>query len=69
MKLTQYQREQISRLEQSRQKLIQAKDLFVSVTCKDQETVNKMDDLIEDLELMINEIWDQVSTEQVDSKE
>jgi Tfp pilus assembly protein PilN len=69
MKLTQYQREQISRLEQSRQKLLQAKDLFVSVTCKDQETVNKMDDLIEDLELMINEIWDQVSTEQVDSKE
>ncbi len=69
MKLTQYQREQISRLELSRQKLLQAKDLFVSVTCKDQETVNKMDDLIEDLELMINEIWDQVSTEQVDSKE
>ena len=69
MKLTQYQREQISRLEQSRQKLLQAKDLFVSVTCKDQETVDKMDDLIEDLELMINEIWDQVSTEQVDSKE
>jgi Tfp pilus assembly protein PilN len=69
MKLTQYQREQISRLEQSRQKLLQAKDLFVSVTCKDQETVNKMDDLIEDLELMINEIWNQGSTEQVDSKE
>jgi len=69
MKLTQYQREQISRLEQSRQKLLQAKDLFVSVTCKDQETVDKMDDLIEDLELMINEIWNQGSTEQVDSKE
>jgi hypothetical protein len=69
MKLTQYQREQISRLEQSRQKLIQAGDLFVSATCKDQETVNKIDDLIQDLELMINEIWDQGSTEQVDSKE
>jgi hypothetical protein len=62
MKLTQYQREQISRLEQSRQKLVQAKDLFVSVTCKDPETINKIDDLIEDLQLKIDEIWDQSPT-------
>ena len=60
MNLNQSQREQISKLEQSRQKLGQAKDLFASVMPKDRETISKILDLIEDVENKINEIWDQV---------